>query len=408
PMKITDSYVNLAIITHSETKEKEKQLGKAKEESKLEEGFLADYESLHYPKEAIELKDIFLRNKQATNTNKKLIYGRAGIGKSTLVHYAAYQWADGKLWLEFNYVFWLPLRRLTYKKWYEFYKEKGFGANPLACFIHYCHFPNKMEFLEPIMQLIEQGNHSKILLLLDGYDEIAQFHNEHDPIVNRILNSVMDSNNINWHIIMTSRPNAIGNAVQQKFDRNYLETVGLTNENIIKYIQKYYQSVKPTDTSDIAEPKDRLLQFLETNKAIKGMMHIPINLTLLCLTWENLQEKLSKKEQGNKYYLTLSELYKGVNFWLGKRYLSKVQNEIWRDNGKNNIEDYDIERICKDEYKILEQLAFEGLQAGKLIIPPQLIKDLKIRSDLLHKAMKIGLLKAIGDDGDYIKDKDHY
>ncbi|MFN7095755.1 MAG: NACHT domain-containing protein, partial [Burkholderiales bacterium] len=190
PMKINNSYVNLAIITHSETKEKEEQLGKAKKESQLREGFLADYESLHHPKEAIELKDVFLRDKQATNAHKKLIYGRAGIGKSTLVHHAAYQWAGSKLWPEFNYVFWLPLRNLT-SDWDEKkYNKDNLCKNALACFIHCCYSDNAIK-LNDITSILTQENPSKILLLLDGYDEIAQLHNEKHSLISDVLNKAI-------------------------------------------------------------------------------------------------------------------------------------------------------------------------------------------------------------------------
>ncbi|MFN7095908.1 MAG: NACHT domain-containing protein, partial [Burkholderiales bacterium] len=262
PMKIKDSYVNLAIITHRETKEKEEQLGRAKKESQLKEGFLADYESLHYPKEAIELRDIFLRERQATNAHKRLIYGRAGIGKSTLVHYAAYQWANDMLWPEFDYVFWLPLRKLT-SDWKERYDKDELKANPLACFTHHC-CPNNTIKVEAIISVLTQRNSNKILLLLDGYDEIAQLHDKNHSLISEVLNAAIKGS---FYVLMTSRPNAVGSEVQGHFDAKFLETIGLTDNNITEYIEKNYQNI----TSDqSAAYKDGLLRFLEINRAVKG------------------------------------------------------------------------------------------------------------------------------------------
>ncbi|MFN7095547.1 MAG: NACHT domain-containing protein, partial [Burkholderiales bacterium] len=376
------------------------QLGRAKEETELKEGFLADYESLHYPKEAIELNDIFLRNKQATNAHKKLIYGRAGIGKSTLVHYAAYQWAGAKLWPEFNYVFWLPLRELT-SDWKKLYNKGELRNNALACFIHHCCSDNTIK-LNGITSALAREDPSKILLLLDGYDEIAQLHNKQNSLISNVLNKAIKGS---FYVLMTSRPNAVGKEMQQHFDAKFLETIGLTDNNITEYIKKYYQQAI-SDQS--AVHKDGLLRFVEVNKAIKGIVHIPINLLLLCLVWQELQKKQANKTCNDEYYLTLSNLYKEVVNWLLKRYLEKSHHATWLKYGDANIAEYDIKKLCQDEYRALEQLAFEGLETKQLILMPQLIEKLEISGSILENVKKIGLLKAIGDDGKLVNNKEHY
>jgi GTPase SAR1 family protein len=48
-------------------------------------------------------------------TQKILLLGRAGIGKSTFCRYVVYQWATASYWSQYELLTLLPLRRLRYK-----------------------------------------------------------------------------------------------------------------------------------------------------------------------------------------------------------------------------------------------------------------------------------------------------
>ncbi|CAF4975305.1 unnamed protein product, partial [Rotaria sp. Silwood1] len=50
---------------------------------------------------------------QGSLQTQNTVFGRAGIGKSTFCRYAAYQWATGAIWPEYELVVLIPLRSLT-------------------------------------------------------------------------------------------------------------------------------------------------------------------------------------------------------------------------------------------------------------------------------------------------------
>ncbi|MDF3048148.1 MAG: hypothetical protein K0R73_1266, partial [Candidatus Midichloriaceae bacterium] len=125
--EIEATYVNLMLIKKEDEKQKDKGV-------KREEKPYGSYEDINANKTSIDLDAIF------DESNKILIYGRAGIGKTTLCNYISYKWAKEEqgLWQDkFDYVFWLPLRRLN-DKWKKVYPTKV-GDYSLECFIKiYC------------------------------------------------------------------------------------------------------------------------------------------------------------------------------------------------------------------------------------------------------------------------------
>ncbi len=99
---------------------------------------------------------------------KVLLLGSAGIGKTTLMHYLSYKWGKGELWHDkFDYVFRVKLKELL-SNWTVRYGT-NIDDDILSCFIHYC-LDSKDIKLEDIKNIQDKD---RILLLLDGYDEVA-------------------------------------------------------------------------------------------------------------------------------------------------------------------------------------------------------------------------------------------
>ena len=80
---IEQSYINLSIVASKEHHEKEKHL----RDTQYTETILGSYEEIYSSKILIEVKDIF---ETCKNQEKQvLVFGRAGIGKSTFCRYIA-------------------------------------------------------------------------------------------------------------------------------------------------------------------------------------------------------------------------------------------------------------------------------------------------------------------------------
>ncbi|CAF3435901.1 unnamed protein product, partial [Rotaria sp. Silwood2] len=106
-LPIEQSYINLAIVTVKEQYKKEQQL----HSTQYDDSILNSYEEIYGMKTAIDVKDIF----QSCEREEKqiLVFGRAGIGKSTFCRYIAYQWAKGSYWSQYELLALIPLQRLT-------------------------------------------------------------------------------------------------------------------------------------------------------------------------------------------------------------------------------------------------------------------------------------------------------
>ena len=90
-ISIEDIYVRLALIK-DEKKNKEKQ---DKKVQTPEDGRWPTYETLYNPKESIKLEELFQHEKLKEKIEKRVIvWGAAGVGKSTCLHHIAHEWAN--------------------------------------------------------------------------------------------------------------------------------------------------------------------------------------------------------------------------------------------------------------------------------------------------------------------------
>ena len=369
PLSIAKCYVNLSIVKQEAQKDKEDNVGS------LDANMLAMEETIYGSKEPIALDKLFDDNK-----NKLLLYGKAGVGKTTLVQYIKYEWANDKLWKnKFDNIYAVTLRDLTHS-WREVIPQKLNDYEPLVQFIFYCCY-RKANFAEAIniaeeIQTNLQKNHT--LIILDGYDEIGGIATE--PIPKAIITQAMSSKNV----IMTSRSNAVGADLKSKFDLE-LENIGLTNENIGEFVRKYYQN------SDKAK---RVHDFIKQNQILNNMSHIPINLLLICFSFDQLSA--AEHKEG----ITLTSLYTEVVKHLLKRYISK-------SNKEKTVNLSDREIFEKEEVWILEKIAYDAMCRGQIIIDPKIISNLDIEGHKLTQLEAIGLLKPIGE-GIGMRNKDHY
>ena len=141
--------------------------------------------------------------------------------------------------------------------------------------------------------LEEQLSKSKVLWVLDGYDEIAQNVPKHlkSLLFEQLLKTA--------HHILTSRPylNTLSYDVK-------IEITGFTDDNIAKYVEQFFDKLK-----DASSKGRKLLNFLKPNPSIWGVAHIPVNLELMCSLWGDT-------EWSETITLTMTTLYDKMTEWL--------------------------------------------------------------------------------------------
>ncbi|CAF1281452.1 unnamed protein product [Adineta steineri] len=286
---IEQSYINLAIVQTKDQQEKEKKL----RDSQHNDATIEAFENIHGTKTPIDVKEIFKTCKD--KRRNVLVFGRAGIGKSTFCRYIVYQWATGIIWQEYELIALIPLRSLTADR----YPILPAGANyslidvlKKECFSFDPYLSEKDE-----KQLQEQFYNSRILWLLDGYDEIGQNVPTH---IRRLLNDQLLKTP---HHIITSRPymNTSSHSVQ-------LEITGFTDDNISKYLKQFFQDIG-NETQNSSAEDEKILRFLKRNPRIWGIAHIPINLELICSVWSNT-------DWATMETMTITMLYDALAEWI--------------------------------------------------------------------------------------------
>jgi len=303
---IDDIFINLTIIKEEEKK---------KDNPKLinREPILNSYEEIHKPKEPIAIEELINISK------KSLIYGKAGIGKTTLCKYIAYKWAKEELYQEFEYVIYIALREWKTKGLKGAIKDNYYSQD------------------EEKITLDIKANNSKMLFLFDGYDEL-----EGDK--KKILRDEIEHYNLN-HYIITTRPYGY-----QKSDfrvDEYFETIGFTDKDVEKYIDAFFR-----ENNDKAKS---LKAYLETNINIKHIGYIPLMLEMICSQWE--QKEFSES-------LTMTELYSQVVEDILNRYSAqKDDKRVYKRKNRKKIKEQ------------LGKLAFRGLTKQTILFDGDFIEN---------------------------------
>ena len=373
-LSIEQSYINLAIVETTEQQEKERKLRDAQNNGAI----IGTFEQIYGVKSVIDVKDIF--NKCKDQTKNILVLGRAGIGKSTFCQYVAYKWATGAIWSQYDLLVMIPLRSLTESR----YPPLPPGTNyTLIDLVKKEYFGYGLSEKDDEL-LREQFGKSRILWLLDGYDEIVQNVPGH-------LKYVFEQLLKTPHHIITSRPylNTLSYTVQ-------LEITGFTDDNIAEYVKQFFDQ-----TGDTTSVDQKLLSFLKLNPSIWGVAHIPINLELICSIWCDTDWSETKT-------LTITALYDSITEWLCRRYLTKQNVDI-------QMTKEDIYADCQKELTFLETLAFKGMENNTIILRKDLLqktfKETDYSSKHYARLLNIGILKSINDQsiGNKIEvQKDHY
>lgn len=392
-LPITDSFINLSILTKQKLKEQEHKLNEAQQQDSR----LPSYEDLYNDceKVAIELTQLF-EERDKKSAEKLLIYGRAGIGKTVLCQYLAYQWALGEtelgdyLRIKFKAVFWLklrdiathyPIERVNYLTdddyLYNVFNDYCFHGEPAA-------IPDKNGLLSFIKQYSNE-----ILFLLDGYDEIAA-SNELKAI-NRLLKPIYRYK----HVLLTSRPipiEKVGGVSLRQFQE--LECMGFTDENIENFINNYFKQRQKENEAEA------ILNFLQTHPSIWGIAHIPINLELICWCWA--------AKCFDTDITTLTQLYNLL--------VSRLQ-EVFEKYPELN-QSINGKKISQLAFEFMQLLAHRAMQNHHILIEGAMIRstlnafispNLNGQQKLLLEAChQLGLLKTTKEGGQDSRDQTHY
>ncbi|XP_068724109.1 protein NLRC3-like [Montipora capricornis] len=278
--------------------------------------------------EITNMTAIFKGHEDCAKPRTVLIEGDPGMGKTTYCQKLAYDWAMkreewDKSFPEIDVLLLLRCRDIKTDIW------EAIDDQILPLDID-------EEDKEWFFKFIRQ-NQSKVLLVLDGLDEM-------DSSKVDVYNDLLESKVLpNCHIVITSR-HETGKSVRRYCDTLW-EIVGFTLEDAKNYILKYFKGME-----HLAKELLKQLDFhFFANVDLRPLTQNPLNTALLCILIEDFNGVLPPER---------TQLYTEIVRCVLLRYKKK--------NRSSTGSDADLLEIYKDDLVQLGCMALQSLRKGEL------------------------------------------
>ena len=260
-----------------------------------------------------------------------LVEGPPGIGKSTFAWEVCRRWDEIESLRDYHTVVLLKLR----EKWV-------LNATSLSDLFR-C--PYQPELSKSIADVLLQLQGDKLLLVLDGFDEVS--HNFHKKSV---IKSILCRQLLpECTIILTTRPVAkytLMSICQPQVDK-HVEIIGFTEEERVRYITEVF-SKEP-------ELQVNFLKYMFLVPHIKSMMYIPLNCAIIAQVYYESQ---------SSHHLaiprTRTQLYKALTHSLLVRHMKmKESNSEYTSMLSEGLNEESIKK-----FKTLAKFAFDSYHKG--------------------------------------------
>ena len=241
-----------------------------------------DIDAVYGQKNTASYENLF---QNINNGSLVLFEGRPGSGKTTLMVRASCDWGRGNIF-ESKLVIFVRLRHLN--------KSRNVYLHDLLRVACPAFTP---EDVQGLSSYIERRLGEDVVFLLDGFDEYAPGASDENYISKLIL-KIVHSRSI---VILSSRP-----AATQRFRQNasiYIEVVGFKNEQVLQYINCYYEQNKEKSSS--------LIKHLEEHANLMNLCYLPLHCAFLVHLYD-IDATLPETETEFYRDFTLSLLIRGV------------------------------------------------------------------------------------------------
>ena len=220
--------------------------------------------------------DLFEAENCKKPVRKVIVEGNAGIGKTTLCTMLTEEWANGKIFTQFDCVLLLPLRERSVST-----------ATTLSQLFKLFHSSERIR--TSVIEELEEREGEGVLIIADGWDELDQKYRCADSFLyNLFFSDILSFASI----LLTSRPFDSAPLHNLPIIDRSVEVVGFNEENVKQYIESEFRKCPKKASS--------LIEQLENNPVIQSVSSVPLNCAIICNLWRTMEGKLSR---------TLTELY---------------------------------------------------------------------------------------------------
>ena len=278
-------------------------------------------------RDEVDMYDIFVAPTDVT----VLVEGSPGIGKTTFCFKIAYDWANGKIpkehsFPEFEIVLLLKCRDID--------------GDVLEA-INEQLLPEDEKLRKELIGYIKEFHyHGKVLLILDGLDELPE---KLKPNVDKLLHKKILPF---CYVLATSRQER-GIQIRQKVDFDVLLQIeGFTETDAFEYIRKHFNLLGPEHLSK----GEKLIKAIQENSFLHALRSNPLNLLLLCVVFEDYEGELPSRR---------TELYQIIVRCILRRFCAKNKLEAPQD-------DEALEKKFEQSLLVLGELAWKCLLEDRL------------------------------------------
>ncbi|MBY0545306.1 MAG: NACHT domain-containing protein [Gammaproteobacteria bacterium] len=408
-------YVPLTLIQKEEYKAHERQFtqGNRKPEEKGTPS-LFHYDLLYQQDAPIEVSDLWEPARYALKQAKKhapdlpttpinprrlVICGAAGMGKTTMLRCIAAHWGredsanqeyafDIASWrAHFDIVLHLSLRSLlTYESALGSKAERAELMVYLADWLeqqHHCLRQDQAHLLVSLLDSLEQDllPHSRLLLLLDGFDEVSSLLNDYTPLPSLSHQDITEAkkhhtlrqqllkhllSHTDW--LLTTRPH-LAECPWLVGATHHLALTGFSPKHIQSYVERFYRAFNKTEL----EAQAFLRQLKQPE--LQALSRVPLQLELLCsvglVDYDNPLESTTE--------MSLTQLYAKMLLILCKRFLQK-QPSYLQGYYLDDLSSRALITHCRLPLQWLSNLALEAMLSQKTALNlSSLAKDHSLR-----------------------------
>ena len=275
--------------------------------------------------------DLFKVESRKRRVRKVLVEGDAGIGKTTLCIAVSEDWANGKLFQQFELVLLLPLRMKAVA-----------SAGSLPELLKLLH--SRPSDCDSVDRYLQKDGGERVLIIADGWDELGESQRQEGSFLYQFI---FGHRFCLMSVVVTSRPFASAPLHELPDIDRFVEVHGFSKQHIVEYIQSEF-------ISDQGKA-DCLREQLEGNPLVESVCSVPLNCAIICHLWRTLEEALPT---------TMTDLYTKIILNLVLRNIRKL------DTYKSVLKLPKFDSLPADlqqSWWLLCEFAFRALEKDQLV-----------------------------------------